>query len=216
MKLICLEINLLIAVSLYDFVHPFNETVVTSVIPLATFTRNISRNEHNGLRRRRQLLSTIPGWSDAPGPALEHEQPMPFLVLFTDSVGSSWLMNELSIHPTVCTLGIEPLDDYCGHAGKSSGNAKRQLGWLRVAMSPPSVQVFSEHAGRRLWRGEAWKAAWRRWKVKLVQHSLPCRIEELKKSIDGDRCDSTYVRAFGFKTRLFAGGMLGHKPKGPK
>jgi hypothetical protein len=31
----------------------------------------------------------------------------------------------------------------------------------------------------------------------------------------GERCDAAYVRAFGFKTRLFAGGMLSDR-KGSK
>ncbi len=121
-----------------------------------------------GNHTRRQL-------SEAP---LANERPRPFLVLFTSSVGSSWLMQELSVDPAVCVIGHEPLDDFCA-AGKSSGNAKRQLGWLQVVLRPPSLDEYSEHLGQRTGRGEAWKAAWRRWKVALMQHALPCRVEEV-------------------------------------
>ncbi len=30
-------------------------------------------------------------------------------------------------------------------------------------------------------------------------------------SIEGELCDASYVRVYGFKTRLFAGGMLSDK-----
>jgi len=138
---------------------------------------------------------------------LPTEKPHPFLLLFTTSVGSSWLLQELAVNPTVCVIGHEPLDDYC-EGGKSSGNGKRQVGWLRVALNPPNLDVYSEHMGRRMARGEAWRAAWRQWKAKLIQHSLPCRVEEIHSSIEGEKCDASFVRSYGFKTRLFAGGMM--------
>lgn len=53
----------------------------------------------------------------------------------------------------MCVIGHEPLDDYC-EAGKSSGNSKRQLGWLRVFLHPPSLDEYSEHLGQRFGRGE--------------------------------------------------------------
>jgi hypothetical protein len=40
-------------------------------------------------------------------------------------------------------------------------------------------------------------------------------VEEVQRSLEGDRCDANYVRVFGFKTRLFAGGMISDKP-GPR
>ena len=156
---------------------------------------------HDHLLRR--LLLGLPE-----APPLPQEKPKPFMLVFTSSVGSSWLMQELSVNPSVCVIGHEPLDDYCTVGSSRSVNGKRQVGWLRVALNPPSLSVYSEHHGGVLKRGEAWRRAWRLWKAKLIQHALPCRVEEIHKSLEGERCDASYVRAFGFKTRLFAGGML--------
>lgn len=108
----------------------------------------------------------------------------PFLLYFTFHVlrFPVCVSQELAVNPAVCVIGHEPLDDYCA-AGKSSGNGKRQVGWLRVALNPPDLEVYSEHMGRRMARGEAWRAAWRQWKTKLIQHSLPCRVEEVRSHV---------------------------------
>lgn len=152
-------------------------TLTPCCIPAANSTFSFPRFEQqfgqwswemNSTRRRRLQ----------PESALPSEKPRPFIVLFTTSVGSSWLMQELQTNPAICVIGHEPLDDFCSQ-GKSSGKGKQQLNWLRVAMSPPELDEFSEHMGRRMARGDGWRAAWRLWKVSLLQHALPCRTEEV-------------------------------------
>jgi len=116
---------------------------------------------------------------------LPNEKPLPFMLVFTTSVGSSWLMQELSVNPSVCVIGHEPLDDYCDAGSqRKAQNGKRQVGWLRVVLTPPSLEVYSEHSNGRERRGEAWRRAWRLWKGKLIQHALPCRVKEVGESIE--------------------------------
>jgi hypothetical protein len=147
--------------------------------------KNISRsfNPHHNKHNLNETSSKR-RLSPQEAPALRTEKPLPFMLLYTTSVGSNWLMTELSHEPTVCCIGIDPLDDICGDMakGKNSGNGKRQLGWLRVALTPPNLEEYSDFMGRRVGRGDAWKASWRLWKLKLVQHSLPCRAEEVSVS----------------------------------
>ena len=125
------------------------------------------------------------GAREAAEAPLPSEKPRPFMLVFTTSVGSSWLMQELSVNPSVCVIGHEPLDDYCApNSQQKAQNGKRQVGWLRVALTPPSLEVYSEHSSGRERRGDAWRRAWRLWKGKLIQHALPCRVEEIAKSIE--------------------------------
>lgn len=131
------------------------------------------------LQRHRRL-----GAWNAEAP-LPNEKPRPFMLVFTTSVGSSWLMQELSVNPSVCVIGHEPLDDYCDAGSQQKAqNGKRQVGWLRVALTPPSLEVYSEHSSGRERRGEAWRRVWRLWKGKLIQHALPCRVKEVGESIE--------------------------------
>jgi hypothetical protein len=140
------------------------------------------------LQRRRRL-----GAWNAEAP-LPNEKPHPFMLVFTTSVGSSWLMQELSVNPSVCVIGHEPLDDYCDAGSQQKAqNGKRQVGWLRVALTPPSLEVYSEHSNGRERRGEAWRRAWRLWKGKLIQHALPCRVKEVGESIEVQAALSQYL-----------------------
>lgn len=150
------------------FVRNLNEETSSS------FHRNI-HNRSSGYLNMRKLLQ------QKEASPMRTERPKPFMMLYTSSVGSNWLMSELSQEPSICCIGIDPIDDICGDMikGKNSGNGKRQLGWLKVALTPPTLEAYSDFMGKRLGRGDAWKAAWRLWKLKLVQHSLPCRAEEV-------------------------------------
>lgn len=77
-------------------------------------------------------------------------------MVFATSVGPSWLTQELSVNPSVCVIGHEPLCDYCApNSHEPAQNGKPHVGWLRVALTPPSLEVYSENSSGRARRGDA-------------------------------------------------------------
>lgn len=124
---------------------------------------------------------------------------MPFILVTESSTGSSWLMQELSLSPAVCIVGVEPLDDRCGANGAPlSNSARAQVRWLRAFLAAPE----------RTRDLASWRGTWRTFLSLLIEKSLPCRAEELAESLSMDRCDAVSTGAIGFKTSLFAGGLL--------
>ena len=110
-------------------------------------------------------------------------QTVPFVIIFESSSGSSWLLEQLGAHPSVCAVGYEPLDNIT--MGSASDHAAR-IQWLRTLFAPPLPPRES--------------AAWTRWTQELLEASIFGQRERIRTSLGA--CDPQASSTFGLKARL--------------
>ena len=115
--------------------------------------------------------------------------PVPFVVLFESSSGSSWLMSELAAHPQLCVVQFEPIDNI---TMASAADHAARIRWLSTLWAPQRADG----------------GAWARWKSALVAASVFGQLPAIEASLA--RCNRTAAVAFGLKARLSR--LLSHEP----
>ena len=117
------------------------------------------------------------------------EPPVPFVVLFESSSGSSWLMSELAAHPQLCVVQFEPIDNI---TMASAADHAARIRWLSTLWAPQRADG----------------GLWARWKSALVAASVFGQLPAIEASLA--RCNRTAAVAFGLKARLSR--LLSHEP----
>ena len=115
--------------------------------------------------------------------------PVPFVVLFESSSGSSWLMSELAAHPQLCVVQFEPIDNI---TMASAADHAARIRWLSTLWAPQRADG----------------GLWARWKSALVAASVFGQLPAIEASLA--RCNRTAAVAFGLKARLSR--LLSHEP----
>ena len=127
--------------------------------------------------------------SSASASAEPFPPPVPFVVLFESSSGSSWLMSELAAHPQLCVVQFEPIDNI---TMASAADHAARIRWLSTLWAPQRADG----------------GAWARWKSALVAASVFGQLPAIEASLA--RCNRTAAVAFGLKARLSR--LLSHEP----
>ena len=127
--------------------------------------------------------------SSASATAEPFPPPVPFVVLFESSSGSSWLMSELAAHPQLCVVQFEPIDNI---TMASAADHAARIRWLSTLWAPQRADG----------------GAWARWKSALVAASVFGQLPAIEASLA--RCNRTAAVAFGLKARLSR--LLSHEP----
>ena len=96
--------------------------------------------------------------------------PVPFVVLFESSSGSSWLMSELAAHPQLCVVQFEPIDNI---TMASAADHAARIRWLSTLWAPQRADG----------------GAWARWKSALVAASVFGQLPAIEASLA--RCNRT-------------------------
>lgn len=109
---------------------------------------------------------------------------VPFVILFESSSGSSWLMQLLSAHKSVCAVGFEPIDNIS--LGAPTDHAAR-LRWLKLLWTPRREN----------------ESAWVGWQEDLKHASIFGQEALIARSLAScSQRGRAQLSAFGLKARL--------------